>query len=168
MTEQAHDPQPAQPHGVEAFAGLLSEVTALVANRPLDAALEQDLNTRFAPGGPWMLQLEAACHAAIAAGWMCKYEAGGIRYGRVIKPRPELHGFSVDVVHMNDIAGPHHRHPNGEIDLLMPLRGDARFDARPAGWLVYPKDSAHNPTVSGGEALVLYLLPGGAIEFTKS
>ena len=28
--------------------------------------------------------------------------------------------------------------------------------------------SAHRPTLSGGEALVLYLLPNGAIEFTQS
>ena len=44
----------------------------------------------------------------------------------------------------------------------------ARFDGQGAGWVVYPADSAHVPTVSGGRALVLYLLPQGAIEFTKS
>src|SRR5438046_2356742 len=78
------------------------------------------------------------------------------------------HGFSIDVVEMNDIAGPHHRHPNGEIDLVMPLEGDARFDGHGAGWVVYGPGSAHRPTVSGGKALVLYLLPDGAIEFAKT
>jgi hypothetical protein len=34
----------------------------------------------------------AACKAAIADGWMCNREAGGIRYGRVIKPDPALGG----------------------------------------------------------------------------
>jgi hypothetical protein len=68
---------------------------------------------------------------------------------------------------MNDCVGPHHSHPNGEIDLVMPLEGDARFDGHAAGWVVYPADSAHFPTVSGGRALVLYLLPGGSIEFTR-
>lgn len=29
-------------------------------------------------------------------------------------------------------------------------------------------DSAHPPTVSGGRALVLYLLPQGAIEFSRA
>jgi hypothetical protein len=152
----------------KAFEGLLSEVTAAIAGRPLDKELEQFLNTTFAPDGGSVRRIAAACHDGIAAGWMCKYEADGIRYGRVIKPRPELHGFSVDVVRMKDIAGPHHRHPNGEIDLIMPVTNTARFDQRGAGWLVYPADSAHRPTVSEGEALVLYLLPNGAIEFTQT
>ena len=99
---------------------------------------------------------------------MCQYEGGGVRYGRVIKPAEALNGFSVDVVDMNNIAGPHHRHPNGEIDLIMPLQGNACFDGHPAGWLVYGPDTAHSPTVTQGQALVLYLLPQGAIEFTKS
>ena len=83
------------------------------------------------------------------------------------KPSPELHGYSIDVVDMNEVAGPHHAHPNGEVDLIMPTEGDARFDGRGAGWLVYPAGSSHRPTVSGGRAFVLYLLPGGAIEFTR-
>ena len=98
---------------------------------------------------------------------MCEHEAGGIRYGRVFRPDDELQGFSVDVVDMNDCAGPHHSHPNGEIDLVMPLQGDALFDDHPAGWVVYPAGSAHTPTISNGHALVLYLLPGGSIEFTR-
>jgi hypothetical protein len=70
-------------------------------------------------------------------------------------------------VDMQDIAGPHHTHPLGEIDLVMPLDGNAKFDNRPAGWVVYPAGSAHRPTVSEGRSLVLYLLPEGRIEFTK-
>lgn len=69
---------------------------------------------------------------------------------------------------MADIAGPHHVHPNGVIDLIMPIEGDAKFDGRPAGWTVMPAGSAHKPTVSSGRALVLYLLPDGKIEFTKA
>jgi hypothetical protein len=99
---------------------------------------------------------------------MCAREAGGIKYGRVIKPGEVTHGFSVDVVDMQPLAGPHHRHPNGEIDMIMPVDPGAKFDGREAGWLVYGPDSAHSPTVTHGRALVLYLLPAGAIEFTKS
>ena len=98
---------------------------------------------------------------------MCEREGGGIRYGRVIEPAQDLGGYLVDVVDMDDLAGPHHTHPNGEIDLIMPLAGPARFDGQGAGWLVYGPGSAHRPTVSGGRALVLYLLPQGAIEFTR-
>jgi len=71
------------------------------------------------------------------------------------------------VVDMADITGPHHVHPQGEIDLIMPLDEGATFDGNPAGWCVHPPGSAHRPTVRNGRALVLYLLPQGQIEFTK-
>jgi hypothetical protein len=48
------------------------------------------------------------------------------------------------------------------------LSGTAQFDGHGAGWLVYEPGSAHYPTVRGGKALVLYLLPQGAIEFTTA
>ena len=84
-----------------------------------------------------------------------------MRFGRVAK---DLCGFSIDCVWMNG-AGPRHRHPNGEIDLCFATSGAARFDGEPEGWVVYGKGSAHVPTVSEGEMLILYFLPGGAIEF---
>ena len=43
--------------------------------------------------------------------------------------------------------------------MIMPIDATARFDGRGAGWLVYGPDTAHVPTVAGGKALVLYLLP---------
>ena len=95
---------------------------------------------------------------------MCNSEHGGIKFSRVIK---DLDGFSVDVVLMKDVVGPHHRHPTGEIDMVIPLDADAQFDGNAKGWVVYGPDTAHNPTVSGGEAMVVYLLPGGEIEFTR-
>jgi hypothetical protein len=98
---------------------------------------------------------------------MCDREAGGIRYGRVTRPSESAGPFSVDVVHMDDCRGPYHVHPEGEIDMIMPLTGDARFDGAGAGWMVYEPGSAHHPTVRGGSALVLYLLPAGKIEFTS-
>src|SRR5438034_1348696 len=42
------------------------------------------------------------------------------------------------------------------------------FPAHGAGWVVYAPGSAHRPTVSDGKALVVYLLPQGTIEFSKS
>ncbi len=150
------------------FQALMAGLTADIAARPLDAALADYLNARHGPHSQSYRAIFDACRAAVAAGWMCKHEGGGIRYGRVIRPTPELHGFSVDVVDMDNIVGPHHLHPNGEIDLIMPLTEGALFDGHPAGWCVYPPGSAHKPTVSAGRALVLYLLPQGAIEFTKA
>lgn len=151
----------------ESFSDLMSDVAGRVAGRPLNADLESFLNETYPPDGAWFQAVEQACHEAIEAGWMCEREHGGIRFGRVIKPTPELHGFSVDVVRMHDIAGPHHRHPNGEIDMIMPITPEAKFDGTGRGWKVYEPDSAHSPTVSDGDALVLYLLPDGAIDFTR-
>ena len=37
--------------------------------------------------------------------------------------------------------------PGSEIDLLMPIEGDARLDGHPAGWVVYGPGTAHRPTV---------------------
>lgn len=148
------------------FRALIGRLTARIEGAPLDDALAARLNREHPAGSPLYEEIFAACRAAIAAGWMCDREAGGIRYGRVVKPGPETHGFSVDVVDMNECAGPHHEHPNGEIDLVMPLEGPAEFDGQGAGWKVYGPGSAHFPTVRGGRALVLYLLPQGAISFT--
>ncbi len=37
------------------------------------------------------------------------------------------------------ISGPHHAHPLGEIDLILPQdRGATLFDAPPAGWSARP------------------------------
>ena len=152
----------------EEFQDLLKPVTSFIAGKNLDAKLETELNQNFPKDGEVFNNITQACHDAIAAGWMCKYEAGGIKYGRVIKPAAPLSGFSVDVVEMKDLAGPHHRHPQGEIDLIMPIDAGAEFDEHGEGWLVYGADSAHSPTVTNGAALVLYLLPDGEIEFSAS
>lgn len=179
----------------DTFRQQLAALTARIADRPLDAALDAWLNAECGPDSAVFRELQASCQAGVAEGWLCNREGGGIRYGRIFKPAPDLHGFSVDVVDMaaprwaapskpqpprgadagtpaaggeqDFIAGPHHVHPEGEIDLVMPVDGDARFDGRPAGWLVMPPGSAHRPTVSQGRALVLYLLPQGRIDFTK-
>jgi Domain of unknown function (DUF4863) len=148
------------------FRADIAALTAQLQGRTLDAALDAWLNTEHGAASASYARLKAACEAGVAAGWLCNREGGGIKYGRIFKPADDLHGFSVDVVDMADIAGPHHVHPNGEIDLIMPLDAGATFDGRPAGWLVCPPGSAHRPTVSGGRALVLYLLPQGQIQFT--
>jgi len=151
----------------QAFHQHVAALTAQIAGRPLDAGLDQWLNAHHGPGSDTYEQIKAGCLGGIAEGWACEREGGGIRYGRVFRAEDALHRFSVDVVDMQDIAGPHHVHPQGEIDLIMPLEGQAEFDGRPAGWCVYGPATAHRPTVTQGRALVLYLLPEGQIEFTK-
>ena len=152
----------------EQFRAQIAQLTAQIAGRPLNADLDRWLNTEHGAQSATYAQLRATCEAGVAQGWLADREGGGIKYGRIFKAADDLHGFSVDVVDMKDIAGPHHVHPEGEIDLIMPMDAGATFDGRPAGWLVCPPGSAHRPTVSQGRALVLYLLPQGRIEFTKT
>ena len=149
------------------FRSALAGLTGQLAGRALDADLQAWLNREHGAGSDTYRQFEKFCHQGVEEGWMCEREAGGIRYGRVFRPDEELHGFSLDVVDMDDVVGPHHSHPRGEIDLVMPQRGAALFDDHPAGWVVYAPGSAHRPTVSNGRALVMYLLPEGSIEFTR-
>jgi hypothetical protein len=152
---------------LDQFRQLIAGFTVELQGQPLDAALAERLNREHPAGSPVFEAIFDACKQGVAAGWMCDREAGGIRYGRVIRHGPETHGFSVDVVEMNDCVGPHHAHPNGEIDMVMPLERDARFDGQGAGWKVYGPGTSHRPTVAGGRAYVLYLLPQGAIDFTR-
>lgn len=148
------------------FRAALTELAAALTGRPLDADLDAWLNLHHGAGSATFTRLADEIRAGVAEGWLCNREGGGIRYGRIFKAADDLAGCSVDVVDMTDIVGPHHRHPHGEIDLIVPVDAEARFDGRGAGWCVYGPDSAHRPTVRGGRAFVLYLLPQGAIEFT--
>lgn len=151
-----------------AFTELIAQVTRRIQGLPVDASLEALLEREFPAGGEFFRRVRAACAQAVAAGWMCKEGEGARRFGRIVQPGAATHDFSIDVVDITEMVGPHHRHPNGEIDMIMPIEGDARFDGRGAGWMVYGPGSDHRATVRGGRARILYLLPGGAIEFTGS
>ena len=125
----------------------IAELASLLAGKALNEDLQTWLNQTHGVDSPTYQQLEQSCRQGVAEGWLCEREAGGIRFGRIFKPAEDLQGFSVDVVEMEDVVGPHHGHPKGEIDLVMPLQGEALFDNQPAGWVVYPPGSAHRPTV---------------------
>lgn len=150
------------------FIAHLAKVTGTIGTMELGPELEDRLNRDFPADGAWFETAVDLCQRGCAEGWLCGREAGGVKFGRAAPAGDATHGMSIDVVTMADVAGPHHSHPNGEIDLVMPMEDGAQFDGRAAGWKVYAAGSAHHPTVSGGKALVLYLLPGGAIEFTRA
>ena len=154
---------------VNDFQTLLKPVTDLISGKAIDSALSEELNRRFPPGGETFDAIERACHAAIADGWMCSNgEPEGPRWGRVIEPCPETGELSVDVVDLTDLVGSQHSHPGGEICMIMPITPQAQFDGISRGWCVFEPASAHYPTVSNGEALILYMLPDGKIDFTES
>ena len=152
---------------IQQFKALIKPVIGATEGAALNDSLAEVLNRQFPPSGETFKSIESACHQAIEAGWMCSRGAAGRRYGRVIEPGPETAGLSVDVVQLEDVAGPHHSHPTGEICMTMPVTAGALFDGMGAGWCVNEPGSAHSPTVTGGEALVLYMLPEGRIEFTS-
>jgi len=148
------------------FNAVMAPVIDAVAGKPVDGSLESTLNRAFPADGPVVGAIEKACHEAIEAGWMCARGKPGRKYGRVIEATPASRDLSVDVVDLVDIVGPHHVHPNGEVCLVLPVTPAAKFMGNGRGWCCYGAGSDHHPTVSGGRALVLYLLPGGKIEFT--
>ncbi len=148
------------------FQDLMKPVFDTVAEGAVDQGLAGRLNAAYPAGSDLFKEIENACLAAIDAGWMCAEGGEGRRFGRVIEAAAETHDLSVDVVQLKDIVGPHHIHPTGEVCLTMPQDADAKFDGQGAGWCVNDPGSGHFPTVTDGEALVLYLLPGGEINFT--
>jgi hypothetical protein len=137
---------------ISEFQALLKPVTDLVSSMAIDAKLADELNRRFPPGGDVFDAIEKACHEAIAAGWMC---ANGEETG----------GLSVDVVDLTDLVGSLHGHPTGEVCMVMPITPEAQFDGTSRGWCVFEAGTSHHPTVTNGEALVLYMLPDGKIDF---
>lgn len=149
------------------FTALLTDVATTIGARPLDADLDVFLNETYPGEGETVSRIAEACESGIRDGWLCESEHRGIRFGRPIEASDEMAGFSVDVVLMNDCKGPYHAHPQGEIDLILPRDPEAAFDGRGRGWLVYGPGTEHFPTVSDGEAIVLYLLPNGEIEFKR-
>ena len=150
-----------------AYRQLLAHLTDQIQGRALDSQLDDWLNEYHGVQSDTYQEIKRLTSIGVEEAWLCNREAAGLKYGRVFKPADDLNGFSVDVVDMENIAGPHHVHPLGEIDLIMPIKSDALFDGRQAGWMVNSPGSEHAPTVSNGRAFVLYLLPQGQILFTQ-
>lgn len=150
----------------ESFLEVVAPLLTWLRDRPVTAALAGDLDREFPSDGPTFNAIETACKDGLAAGWLGARGEPNLRWGRIVKPSPATHDFSIDVVSMENVAGPHHAHPNGEIDMVIPVDATATFDGHGRGWVVYPPGSDHHPTVSKGRAIVLYALPAGAIAFT--
>lgn len=151
-----------------AFTDSIGTITRWLGGRPITPDLKTALEDQFPADGEVFQTLAQACRDGVAEGWLAQRGESKLRWGRPIKPSPETANYSVDVVEMSEIAGPHHAHPQGEIDMIMPIDASATFDGHGEGWLVYGPQSAHRPTVRGGKAIVLYLLPAGEIAFTPA
>ncbi len=116
------------------FQTLLQPVTNEIAGKRVDDDLASELGRQFPPGCDVYEAMEEGCHQAISDGWTCSQGGEGQRFGGVIEPSVETNALSVDAIDLKNIVGPHHRHPRGEICMVMPVTA---------------------------EALVLYMQPGG-------
>ncbi len=150
----------------EEFSQTIGRIAEAISGEALDGALAERLNQEFGAASGEFKTLATLCAEGEAEGWLMQHQAGGIKYGRALKPGSIPGGFSVDVVRMKDVRGPHHVHTTGEIGAIFPIEGTPTFDGMSGAWYVYGPGSDHHPTVEGGDAYVLYLLPDGAIEFT--
>ncbi len=133
---------------IETFKELMQPILRAIADTGVTAGLEDKLNTAFPPGAEMFRTVEQACHEAIEAGWMCSQGGQGRRFGRVVEACSDTQNLSIDVVDLTDVVGPHHRHPTGEVCLVMPVTKHARFDGHGPGWCVNLPGTAHHPTVS--------------------
>lgn len=129
-------------------------------------AARASLEQHFSFESERISRLGASLCEAKEAGEICQNGTDDLRYSRLFKASEESCDMSADAVWMR-VPGPHHTHPKGEVDLCFVTQGTPLFDGRPPGWTVYPPGSSHRPTVSGGAMMILYLLPGGEIAFTR-
>ncbi|MFT7669534.1 MAG: hypothetical protein ACI8X5_002239 [Planctomycetota bacterium] len=146
------------------FEPLLAAAEGLDLNDP--AAAMSELEKRF----PWDGEEARALKTELAhlreSGRICDRGELPMCWGRVTKALPESREFSIDVVLMNG-AGPQHKHPEGEVNFCVATEGEPTFDGHAPGWVVFPPNSVHVPTVAGGMMMIVYLLPNGAMEFVK-
>ena len=147
---------------LETFKPLIDAAAGVDLTDP--AAARATLTSRLDPASETGQRLSEALVALLEAGQVADRGAPPVRYSRAAKATEATADFSIDVVDMTG-PGPRHRHPNGEVNWCVALEGEPTFDGQPAGWVVEPPDSEHVPTVEGGRMLIVYLLPGGAIEF---
>lgn len=146
-------------------AALAPIFAALGGADPDDRGLAARLNAELPVSGAVCDAVRKAAQQGVAEGWLCNRENGGVKFSRPVKPSPASHQLSVDAVVMDRVAGPKHTHTNGEINLCFTEDGDAKFCGHRQGWVVFGKGSTHVPVVTDGRMLILYFLPGGAIEF---
>lgn len=140
----------------------------------LDALVGLDLTDRAAAERALGERLDAATMNRATAGLRAAHAEGTLtpreatptlRFGRVAKATDATKGFSIDVVDIEG-SGAGHAHPQGEVSWCIPLEGEPVFEGAGEGWVVLPPGSRHEPTVTGGRMLIVYFLPGGAVDWS--
>jgi len=148
----------------ELLAAPLAAAAAADPARP--EAARAALTAAFPHDGPAGRALREALVAAVQAGVICERGKPAIRYSRLARPGESGHDLSVDFVWMTG-PGIDHVHPRGEVNLCYAVEGNPRFDGHGEGWVVFAPGSRHVPTVTDGRMLIVYFLPGGAVEWVS-
>lgn len=149
---------------LETFQPLIDAARGVDLSDP--AAAVATLKSRLDPDSEAGQAVSAALKELLDAGKVADRGAHPVKFSRAAKAAPETSDFSIDVVDMTG-PGPLHRHPNGEVNWCIALEGAPTFQEQPPGWVVESPGSQHVPTVAGGRMLIVYLLPGGAMEFIQ-
>ena len=147
------------------FRPLLEPISRHVVTLDLSdtAAAEQSLEEHFPFDGEHVQGIVAGAVLAAQQGTICDRGEPGMRFSRVVKPKDDVAGCSIDAVYMDSSEGPAHGHPKGEVCLCISESEEATFEGRRAHWLVLPPGSHHRPRVENGAMLILYWLPEGAV-----
>jgi len=153
------------------LAPILERVAALPLDECRDheaaAELAARLQASMPAESPGAQAVGVALRQGIDDGWLCDRGEPSARFSRVAKAGPGTCELSIDVV---ALEGPalRHGHPRGEVTLAFafdPAASGSRFDGHPPGWVVMPAGSSHVPTVTGPRMVLLYFLPGGAVDW---
>ena len=144
---------------LESLCGVLAGIDLTA-----DGVLAQ-VNEKCPVDGSALSEIRDLAVKGFEDGWLTGRTAGDIRFGRVFKPSEASSQFSCDAVYMPSCPGPRHQHPKGELDLCVAMGGAPRFDGQEPGWVFLAPGTTHVPTVTGGNMLILYFLPDGAIEW---
>ncbi|QDV07745.1 hypothetical protein Poly30_32760 [Planctomycetes bacterium Poly30] len=147
---------------LEKFQPLLDAAHGIDLSDP--AAAKAALHARLDPNSPEGQAVSAGLVELLEKGEVANCGEAPVKFSRAAKATGETRDFSIDVVDMTG-PGPRHLHPNGEINWCVALEGEPTFQGQPPGWVVETPGSEHVPTVVGGRMLIVYLLPGGAMQF---
>ena len=138
-------------------------ILQFLSGKEISPTLNTELAHVFPKDSKQLQTIESLCKKALAENLIKMRGTPELRFGRLLKPT-ETCPISIDIVDMN-CKGPGHTHPLGEIDLCFPQDSSAEFDGKADTWIVYQKNSWHEPTVTQGRMIILYFLPEGSIRF---
>ena len=146
----------------EMLRGELLQIANWLEGRDVSSPLANALEAAFPSHGAQFKRIADLIPETLARDGVAV--EGSTTFLRLAEPGEESSGFSIDLVKLEDVEGPRHVHPRGEIDLIVPFSDAGRFNGRGRGWLALPPGSAHRPKATG-EVAVIYLLPGGEMTF---